>query len=191
MDFSWSREEDEFRQEIRDFLKAELPQGWNDTLVLDKESEEYIELAKDFTQRVGAKGWLAAHWPQEYGGLGWSFWQYFIMNEEMVTSDAPLIGMNGPKFLVPPLSTTVPTSRKNAICQALPKARPCGCRAMSRTPVPTWRPYRRGRLRMAMMWVINARRSGRATSTIPTGASLARTDPDAPNIAGFPTFWWI
>ena len=25
MDFSWSREEDEFRQEIRDFLKAELP----------------------------------------------------------------------------------------------------------------------------------------------------------------------
>src|SRR6266699_1862124 len=73
MDFSWSREEEEFRQEIRDFLKAELPQGWNDTLVLDK----------------------------EYGGLGWSFWQYFIMNEEMVTSDAPLIGMNGPKFLGP------------------------------------------------------------------------------------------
>ena len=70
MDFSWSREEDEFRQEIRDFLKAELPQGWNDTLVLDKESEEYIELAKDFTQRVGAKGWLAAHWPPEYGGSG-------------------------------------------------------------------------------------------------------------------------
>ena len=42
MDFSWSREEEEFRQDIRDFLKAELPQGWNDTLVLDKESEEYI-----------------------------------------------------------------------------------------------------------------------------------------------------
>lgn len=25
MDFSWSREEEEFRQDIRDFLKAELP----------------------------------------------------------------------------------------------------------------------------------------------------------------------
>ena len=70
---SWilaGREEDEFRQEIRDFLKAELPQGWNDTLVLDKESEEYIEGSKDFTQRVGAKGWLAAHWPPEYGESG-------------------------------------------------------------------------------------------------------------------------
>src|SRR5919109_2523366 len=103
MDFSWSREEEEFRQEIRNFLKSELPQGWNDTLVLDKESDEFITLAKDFTRRVGAKGWLAAHWPQEYGGLGWSFWQYFIMNEEMAIADAPLIGLNGPKFLGPTL----------------------------------------------------------------------------------------
>src|SRR5437870_8541995 len=84
MDFSWSRDEEEFRQEIRDFLKTELPQGWNDTLVLDNESEEYIELAKDFTRKVGAKGWLAAHWPQEQGGLGWSVWQYVVLNEEVV-----------------------------------------------------------------------------------------------------------
>src|SRR2546429_175466 len=60
MDFSWSRDEEDFRQEIRDFLKAELPRGWNDTLVLDKESDGYIALAKGFTQTVGAKGWLAA-----------------------------------------------------------------------------------------------------------------------------------
>jgi len=101
MDFSWSREEDEFRQDIRDFLKSEIPQKWNNTLVLDKESEDYIQLAKDFTRKVGAKGWLAAHWPAEYGGLGWSFWQYFILNEEMASADAPLIGLNGPKFLGP------------------------------------------------------------------------------------------
>ena len=50
MDFSWSHEEETFRQEVRDFLKAELPEGWNDTLVLDKESEEYLELVKAFTQ---------------------------------------------------------------------------------------------------------------------------------------------
>jgi alkylation response protein AidB-like acyl-CoA dehydrogenase len=101
MDFSWSREEEDFRQEIRDFLKQEMPAGWNDTLVLDKESDDYIQLAKNFTHKVGAKGWLAAHWPMEYGGLGWSFWQYFIMNEEMASIDAPLIGLNGPKFLGP------------------------------------------------------------------------------------------
>jgi alkylation response protein AidB-like acyl-CoA dehydrogenase len=66
---SWSHAEEEVRQEMRDFLTAELLQGWHDTLVLDKESDEYIALAKSFTHKVGAKGWLAAHWPQEYGGL--------------------------------------------------------------------------------------------------------------------------
>ena len=65
MDFSWSREEEEFRQGVRDFLKAELPAGWNDTLVLDHEDEEYIQLAKEFTQKLGAKGWFTAHWPKE------------------------------------------------------------------------------------------------------------------------------
>jgi alkylation response protein AidB-like acyl-CoA dehydrogenase len=61
MDFSWSREEDEFRQEIRDFLKAELPPGWTETLVLDHEDDEYIRLAKDFTGKLGSKGWFTAH----------------------------------------------------------------------------------------------------------------------------------
>jgi alkylation response protein AidB-like acyl-CoA dehydrogenase len=101
MDFSWSHEEEAFRQDIRDFLQAELPEGWNDTLVLDKESDEYIVVAKGFTKKVGTRGWLAAHWPREYGGLDWSFWQYFILNEEMSIADAPLIGTNGPKFLGP------------------------------------------------------------------------------------------
>ena len=68
MDFSWSREEEEFRQEIRDFLKAELPQGWNDTLVLDKESEEYIELAKGFTQKVGTRAGWQRIGPRNTGG---------------------------------------------------------------------------------------------------------------------------
>jgi hypothetical protein len=33
---SWSHAEEEFRQEIHDFLTAKLLQGWHDTLVLDK-----------------------------------------------------------------------------------------------------------------------------------------------------------
>jgi hypothetical protein len=48
--------DEEFRQEIRDFLKAELPQGWNNALVLGKKSDEYITLAKSLTHRVSAKG---------------------------------------------------------------------------------------------------------------------------------------
>lgn len=69
MDLSWSRAEEVFRQEIRDVLKAALLQDWHETLVLGKASDEYVALAKSFTHKVGAQGWLAAHWPQEYGSL--------------------------------------------------------------------------------------------------------------------------
>ena len=68
MDFSWSREEEEFRQEIRDFLKAELPQGWNDTLVLDKESEEYIDLAKTLHKGSGPRAGWQRIGPRNTGG---------------------------------------------------------------------------------------------------------------------------
>ena len=57
MDLRWSHAEEEFRQESRDFLQAELPQGWNDALVLDKESNEDIALTHSFTHKVGVKGW--------------------------------------------------------------------------------------------------------------------------------------
>ena len=84
-------------------------------------------------------------------GLGWSFWQYFIMNEEMVTSDAPLIGMNGPKFLGPTIIHYGTDEQKKRHLPGIAKGETYGCRAIaSRTPVPIWRPYRRGRLRMAM-----------------------------------------
>ena len=53
MDFSWSREEEDFRQEIRDFLKREVPAGWNDTLVLDKESERVHSTC----QRIYPESW--------------------------------------------------------------------------------------------------------------------------------------
>ena len=151
MDFSWSRDEEEFRQEIRDFLKAELPQGWNDTLVLDKESDEFITLAKDFTRRVGAKGWLAAHWPQEYGGLGWSFWQYFIMNEEMAIADAPLIGLNGPKFLGPTIIHYGTEEQKKRHLPGIAKGETLWVQGYSEPNSGSdLASYRRVRLRMAM-----------------------------------------
>jgi alkylation response protein AidB-like acyl-CoA dehydrogenase len=104
MDFSWSARE-EFRQEIA-ISETELPQGWNDTLVLDKESES-IELAKGRLQGRYSS-WLAAHL-QEYGAGAGSFWQYHQVNEEMVTSDALLIGADGSQIPRAPMITSFRT----------------------------------------------------------------------------------
>jgi alkylation response protein AidB-like acyl-CoA dehydrogenase len=190
MDFSWSRDEEEFRQEIRDFLKAELPQGWNDTLVLDKESEEYIELAKDFTQRVGTKGWLAAHWPPEYGGLGWSFWQYFIMNEEMVTSDAPLIGMNGPKFLGPTIIHYGTDEQKKRHLPGIAKGETLWAQGYSEPNSGSDLASLQTRaVEDGDEWVINGQKIWSSYGHYSDWCfMLARTDPDAPKHRGISYF---
>ena len=63
MDFSWSAEEEAFRQEIRDFLQAELPEGWGMTQFWDPDDASQFDFAHDFTQKMGARNWLAVSWP--------------------------------------------------------------------------------------------------------------------------------
>src|SRR5690606_21793172 len=55
---------------------------------------------------LGAKGWVAPHWPVEYGGAGMTPMEQFIFNEEMAKAGAPLaasihgVAMIGPTLIV-------------------------------------------------------------------------------------------
>ena len=101
MDFSWTAEEEEFRQEIREFLQAELPEGWGITEFWDPDDDEQFTFAHEFTKKLGTRNWLAVSWPKEYGGLEWPFWRQFIFNEELANFDAPIVGRNATRFLGP------------------------------------------------------------------------------------------
>jgi len=101
MDFAWSAEEETFRGEIREFLQAELPEGWGIAQFWDPDDDAQFAFAHAFTKTLGKKNWLAVSWPQEYGGLDWPFWKQFILNEELANCDAPVVGRNATRFLGP------------------------------------------------------------------------------------------
>ena len=101
MDFAWSAEEETFRGEIREFLQAELPEGWGITQFWDPDDDAQFAFAHEFTKKLGRKNLLAVSWPQEYGGLDWPFWKQFIFNEELANFDAPVVGRNATRFLGP------------------------------------------------------------------------------------------
>lgn len=101
MDFGWSVEEEEFRQEIQSFLREALPEGWGETQFWDPDNDNQFVFAHDFTKKLGARNWLAVSWPEEYGGLDWPFWKQFIFNEELANVDAPVVGRNATRFLGP------------------------------------------------------------------------------------------
>jgi alkylation response protein AidB-like acyl-CoA dehydrogenase len=93
LEFRFTPEEEAFRQEIRAFLKADLPSDWAQNEgtggQLGEGGDARWEFLRSFQKKLAAKGWLTLGWPQEHGGLGASHMMQVIYNEEMTYARAP------------------------------------------------------------------------------------------------------
>src|SRR6185437_4095549 len=86
-------EEAAFRSEVRAFLLENFtnlpekpkPMSIEGTLVRD-------QATRNWQAALSGRGWLAPHWPKEYGGAGMSVTEQFIFNEEMAEARAPGAG---------------------------------------------------------------------------------------------------
>jgi alkylation response protein AidB-like acyl-CoA dehydrogenase len=89
MDLNYSPEELAFRDEVRGWLRANLPQD------LREKVENYAHLSKDDLMRwhriLAKQGWVAPAWPKEWGGTGWNVVQRYIFEEELGYAGAPPI----------------------------------------------------------------------------------------------------
>ena len=101
MDLNFTREEEAFRTEVREFLASKLPARLSDKVHTGK------HLTKSDLQQwhdiLNERGWLANHWPQQYGGPGWSAVQKFIFENECALAHAPRIVPFGVNMLGPVL----------------------------------------------------------------------------------------
>jgi alkylation response protein AidB-like acyl-CoA dehydrogenase len=87
MDLEFTAEERAFREEVRSFIRSNLPPA------LAEKTRQRIHLDKaDFVawhRILHARGWGAPNWPRQYGGPGWSPVQRYIFDEESAAADAP------------------------------------------------------------------------------------------------------
>src|SRR5947207_1866590 len=87
MDLEYSSEELAFRDEVRSWLRENLPAE------LRRKVESYQSLSKEellgWHRTLAAKGWVAPAWPVEWGGTGWSPVQRYIFEEECGYAAAP------------------------------------------------------------------------------------------------------
>ncbi|MDP6550427.1 MAG: acyl-CoA dehydrogenase family protein, partial [Dehalococcoidia bacterium] len=66
MDFKFSPEDDTFRQDLRGFVRAELPSNWES---LDRSPGGHDwDLTRQMRKKLADRGWLTMHWPEAYGG---------------------------------------------------------------------------------------------------------------------------
>src|SRR5215213_8189772 len=108
MEFRDSPEETAFRQEIRSFIEQNLPQQRRHDEVMAEEygppaDTERAKFIEDWKQAIAGRGWIAPHWPKEYGGGGMSVGEKFMFNEERARVRAPACGGFGVTMIGPVL----------------------------------------------------------------------------------------
>ena len=101
MDLNYSPEETAFRDEVRAWIEANLPAELRDKVL------GYRELSKDEMLRwhktLAKKGWIAPHWPKEWGGTDWTVVQRYIFEEECGAAGCPPIVPFGVRMCAPVL----------------------------------------------------------------------------------------
>jgi alkylation response protein AidB-like acyl-CoA dehydrogenase len=112
MEFGFSEEQLEFRTEVEEFLKTELPPDWPERSrhwpggygTLELQDPVMRAVAADFRRKLAQRGWLTISWPKEFGGKAHSYIEQAIFNERMSYYRAPAtgiaVGIAGPTILM-------------------------------------------------------------------------------------------
>src|SRR5690242_10440134 len=87
MDLRFTAEELAFRDELREFLAANLPQDIRERMRLGHAPSK--EDVVTWQRILNRRGWAAYSWPKEYGGPGWTPVQRMIFLEENQLAPAP------------------------------------------------------------------------------------------------------
>ena len=87
MELQYSAQEIAFRDEVRDFIRTNLPEHIRQGMLLGG----YLipEHVIAWQRILNKKGWAVSHWPVEWGGTGWSPIQQYIFTEELQRAPAP------------------------------------------------------------------------------------------------------
>ncbi|ASN06156.1 acyl-CoA dehydrogenase family protein [Virgibacillus necropolis] len=90
MDFTITKREEDFRQELRAWLEENLPDGWLEgNRELPKEKDKYSEFLRNWQNTLYEGGWTAIAWPKKYGGRDATLMEEIIYHQEMVRVQAP------------------------------------------------------------------------------------------------------
>jgi alkylation response protein AidB-like acyl-CoA dehydrogenase len=87
MDLRFTPEETAFREEVRAFMRDNLPKEIRERLRLGYPPRKQDTVA--WQRILHARGWAAYNWPTAYGGPGWNPIQRMIFLEENQLAPAP------------------------------------------------------------------------------------------------------
>ena len=193
MRFKHEPDVERFREEVREFIEAELPpeeerlrRGMEGGFRSDREEYDYV---MGFQKKLAARGWLAMAWPKEYGGGGASHMRQLVYNEEMAYAGAPSMNM-GIAWVGPSLMLYGTEEQKQRFIPRITSAEDWWCTLYSEPGAGSDLAALQTRAtKDGDEWVINGQKIWTSGGHLADwGWLAARTDPDAPKHKGITMF---
>lgn len=121
MNWKDTPEQAAFREEVRRFIRERFPKnytpdteaeqslepedvyGYNWAADRKSDNPERRKAAMEWANALAEKGWVAPHWPKEYGGAGLDVMEGFVLHEEMLRANVPLVNGIGVFLMGPTL----------------------------------------------------------------------------------------
>ncbi|MEQ8268178.1 MAG: acyl-CoA dehydrogenase family protein [Parvibaculum sp.] len=101
MDLAFSKEDEAFRQEVRQFIEESYTPEMRAKHARSKHGYMDKENHVKWQKALAKKGWLAPNWPVEYGGPGFTTSQKYIFDVEMGRAGVPHTVPFGPTMVAP------------------------------------------------------------------------------------------
>ena len=192
MDIEFTRQEENFRREIRDFLQETLPEDWDPLGQTGQSPEERQAFTRQMTQILADKGWLTLAWPEEYGGQARSIMEQVIYNEEMSYKNVPgtELGTGAISWVGPVLMIAGTDEQKREHLPPIARGERLWCTLYSEPGSGSdLASLQTSAVRDGDDYVINGQKIWTSSAHIADwGWLAARTNPDAPKHRGISIF---
>ncbi len=128
MDLRFTPAQEEFRQQVRQWLAQHPPPECPPELPLAEE----VERLRAWQRELHRGGWVGVHWPRAYGGRGASLAEHYILQEELARARSPeLIGRIGVNLVGPTLIAHGTEEQKRRYLPAILSAEEIWCQLFS------------------------------------------------------------
>jgi alkylation response protein AidB-like acyl-CoA dehydrogenase len=192
VEFADTKDEAVFRSDVREFIEANAPQrdgegfgfgGGGMTPAVRKAFEAWRDALVE-------RGWIAPHWPEEWGGAGLTVKEQFILNEELAEAGTGNVGGFGVMMLGPTLIVHGTEEQKEEHLSKILKGEVSWCQGWSEPGSGSDLASLQTRaVRDGDEFVINGQKIWTSGAQIADSMyMLARTDPDAPKHRGISFF---
>ncbi|MGH3567157.1 MAG: acyl-CoA dehydrogenase family protein [Pseudonocardia sp.] len=133
MDLTYTAAEEDFRRELRSWLRTNIPAGWTRPGFWEAlDDTEGFEMRRAWERDKALAGFVGIAWPTEYGGRGGTPGMKAIYDEEMVLAHAPrTVNPLGLAFLAPTVMAIGTAAQKGEIIGPLLRNEVIWCQGFS------------------------------------------------------------